>query len=476
MRKQSTPINLRDREIKEILDEDLKYYRQVLEREFQQSRLMNETYAPPNRQEKQIAFNINSYFNKLQQQADMITNLLVNRERKEKIDLSGLIASYQELVKYLEVFAGYGSLNQRDNAVIENKFDAIAPQIDQIATQSVSLQIPNASYVAQLSKLLDNRHYILLRDNEPIKISALPLRETVAMRRERIASQREATIPLSEADSDSPFLTRLRQSQSQLERARSASAPIQQPPETEAEYAPFEESGNETSVYTPMTEPGVPRRQWDRTISDVVPRPRNLTEGRQYLKSLPRGEANTIAQDLGFYEQAKAKSSTSGMNNNYTFPEILAIYTQRERDVRVMLPQEQEEAQAEAVAEAEDAQENTYDDFRFIPEEELEGEGRRRRKLGILCGAGESEDMMYGRPAGLKKALLLRPMDRQPVRFKTADQRGEAGLSLENRMMFLNQLDSKPVKDELEINSTSSYKKAMSEKAKKMAKMKGKEF
>jgi hypothetical protein len=105
----------------------------------------------------------------------------------------------------------------------------------------------------------------------------------------------------------------------------------------------------------------------------------------------------------------------------------------------------------------------------------MSGDGRRRQ-LGIMCGSGESEDMMYGRPAGLKKALLLRPMDRQPVRFKTADQRGEAGLSLENRMMFLNQLDSKPVKDELEINSTSSYKKAMAEKAKKMAKMKGKDF
>lgn len=475
MRKQSTPINLRDREIKEILDEDLKYYRQVLEREFQQARLMNETYAPPNRQEKQIAFNINSYFNKLQQQADMITNRLVNRDPKEKIDLSGLIASYQELVKYLEVFAGYGSLNQRDNAVIENKFDAIAPQIDQIATQSVSLQIPNASYVAQLSKLLDNRHYILLRDSEPIKLSALPLRETVAMRRERIASQREATIPLSETDSDSPFLSRLRQSQSQLERARSASSPYQQPPDTEPEYAPFGESGNETSVYTPMTEPGVPRRQWDKTISDVVPRPRNLTEGRQYLKSLPRGEANSIAQDLGFYEQAKAKSSTSGMNNKYTYPEILAIYTQRERDVRVMLPQEQEEAQAEAIAEAEDAQGNTYEDFAFIPQEELEGEGRRRRQLGIMCGAGESEDMMFGRPVGLKKALHLRPMDKRPVHYKSPDQVGEAGLTLEKRMMFLNQLDSKNIKDELEINSTSSYKKAMTEKLKKLAKMKGKE-
>jgi hypothetical protein len=87
-----------------------------------------------------------------------------------------------------------------------------------------------------------------------------------------------------------------------------------------------------------------------------------------------------------------------------------------------------------------------------------------------MCGRGESEDMMYGLPQGYKKAMRLRPMDRTPVRFKTQDERGEDGLDLEDRMQFLNQLDTKPIKDDIKVNSTGTYKKSMSEKAKKIAK------
>ena len=122
MSRQSAPINLRDRQIREALDEDLNYYRQVLDREFKQARLMNETYAPPNQQEKQVAFQIDRYFTKFQQEADMITNGFANDVIE---DPSALISAYQELIGYLEVYARYGTLNQRDISVIENKFDAI---------------------------------------------------------------------------------------------------------------------------------------------------------------------------------------------------------------------------------------------------------------------------------------------------------------------------------------------------------------
>jgi hypothetical protein len=78
--------------------------------------------------------------------------------------------------------------------------------------------------------------------------------------------------------------------------------------------------------------------------------------------------------------------------------------------------------------------------------------------------------MMMGLPYGYKRSLRLRPMDRAPVHFKTQDERGERGLSLEERMQFLNQLDSKPIKDDMKVNSTGTYKKSMNEKAKRLAK------
>lgn len=482
MRKQSAPMNLRDREIKETLDEDLKYYRQVLEREFQQARLMNETYAPPNRQEKQVAFNINNNFTKFQQQADMVTNRMASRDGK-RIDLSGLFASYQELVNYLEVFAGYGSLNQRDLAVIENKFDAVAPQIDQIATQAVAQQLPQASTAIQLSNLLQNRHYILLRDNKPTPIAVPSARPSA---RQRVPSN------IGDTDSDSPApvpFGQIMRAQSQLERARSIPAgaikreprdtgiyttPTRYvaPPYAEPDYAemmfapPQEESGAETTLPT-----GAP----SRAKAPITTIPKTRGDAQLYLKDIPQAEVIALADELGITpavqeRRSKQKSKQRGFKSLLMLAEVRKIFQLREGGDVVRSAQA--EAQADPTPLIEYGDQAQAD--QFIPEEQLQGEGRRRQ-LGIMCGAGESEDMMYGRPAGMKKALLLRPMDKRPVHFKTADQRGEAGLSLENRMMFLNQLGNKQIKDELEINSTSSYKKAMAEKAKKMAKMKGKE-
>ena len=54
----SSPMSMRDREIREILDEDLKAYKEVYKREFHQARLMNESYAPPNRFERSVGLQI----------------------------------------------------------------------------------------------------------------------------------------------------------------------------------------------------------------------------------------------------------------------------------------------------------------------------------------------------------------------------------------------------------------------------------
>jgi len=426
MSRQSAPINLRDRQIREALDEDLNYYRQVLQREFKQARLMNETYAPPNQQEKQVAFQIDKYFTKFQQEADMLTNALVYEQNE---DPSALIAAYQELIGYLEVYARYGTLNQRDLSVIENKFDAIAPQIEQISTVATYFRWRQAPILAQLSGLLQDRHYIKLRKSDE-RLAAVEVAEAEAVPRPRQ--------PPPPRQDDPP--------------------PPPQPPS----------SGDRSVKREPKPEPGSPASA-----------PKSRKDLQTEIDKIPDAEFNSLLKDLGLYDglMAKKGTSTKSLKNVANKPQLQLVYQYKTTGINpTVFPQ----ASASAPL-------MEYGDPANVPPPvpeylqttsflapDMSGEGRRRQ-LGIMCGAGESEDMMYGRPAGLKKALHLRPMDKRPVHYKSPDQVGEAGLTLEKRMQFLNQLDGKPIKDELEINSTSSYKKAMSEKAKKLAKMKGKE-
>jgi len=441
MSRQSKPINLRDREIAEILDEDKKFYRQVLDREFKQARLMNETYAPPNQQEKQVAFQIDRYFTKLQQEADIITNGFANDIIE---DPSALISAYQELIGYLEVYAQYGSLNQRDISVIENKFDAIAPQIEQISTGANYMRWRQAPILEQLSGLLQDRHYIKLRKGA----------ETISQRKA------EPDMPAPPSPPEEPPVP-----PSSTKRARIADTP-----------APAEEA------------PATPKKKEKEELRDYM---NNMSQEKlvQYVQQLnlydklklKSGYISVPKMGVGEMRLVKALNTQGGEPASASAP-TPSLSIKQEASPLPFLPSassplmeygDPANVPPQSLANYYFGRDSPYRP-EIQPQPDMSGEGRRRQ-LGIMCGAGESEDMMFGRPVGLKKALRLRPMDRRPVHYKSPDQVGEAGLTLEKRMMFLNQLDSKNIKDELEINSTSSYKKAMTEKLKKLAKMKGKE-
>jgi len=474
MSRQSAPMSLRDREIREILDEDRKYYRQVLEREFKQARLMNETYAPPNLQEKQIAFNIDRYFLRLQEESDKLLNGLVAGMPEDAQDL---FSAYQELITYLQTYAKYGSLGQRDLAVIENKFDAIAPQIEQIATASANRQLKDASLLQQLAGILDNKHYVLLRGaSVRIPEQEAPARDTF---RQRIKKERERTAPLDSGSEREP-LAQLFRSTSARERT-----PLIQLLPTEAESeAEITDTGMSPEMAQAEKEVAAlpkiqPRRQWEAP-AQIYPKLRTRPQGQAYLKSIPAPELKKLFKELGIDKELKATKgkNTAGAPSRAKLNQMYRVYNLRELGI-LSIP-DSPAAQREELAQAAEPPVVPEDQEELIdygnqeaeyPQSEMEGDGRRRSH-GMKIGAGEAEDMMFGRPAGVKKAMFLRPMDRRPVHFKTADQRKEVGLSLEDRMSFLNQLESKPVKDELKINSIHTYKKAMSEKAKQLEKMK----
>jgi len=455
MSRQSKPMSLRDREIREILDEDRKYYRQVLEREFKQSRLMNETYAPPNLQEKQVAFQIDRYFLRLQEESDKLLNGLVAGTPEDAQDL---FSAYQELIIYLQTYAKYGTLGQRDLAVIENKFDAIAPQIEQIATASASRRLKDASLLQQLASILDNKHYVLLRGASV----SIPEVSNLQRERQRVERQRERTLPPTYSDSDiepKPLAQLFRQAS-----ARERTPFLEASPSVSESEGSYQRLPSGTEAVQTESEAETGRPQWSSPLQFEGEGPQTLREAKEYLSTLSEPEYKILKNELGISTPRSTLSKKT----------ILRIWRLRERNMMTMDDAVQREAEADlppVIPEDNEEMIEYGNEGAEGPQPEMEGDGRRRSH-GMKIGAGEAEDMMFGRPAGVKKAMFLRPMDRRPVHFKTADQRKEVGLSLEDRMSFLNQLESKPVKDELKINSIHTYKKAMSEKAKQLEKMK----
>jgi hypothetical protein len=429
--------SLRDRQIREVLDEDLRAYREVVKREIKQAKIMNETYAPPNRFEKQVAFQIDQYFLKLQRHADDIVNNLVNGNYKER-GVKDLLYSYQELIAYLDAYTARSPINQRDKAIIENKFDAIANQVEQISSFADNIGWRSKFLLAELSDILDFKTYL--------PIENLPFTKGIVSKEFKERGFNDPVVGLRE-----PVTPSRRDYNDDDEPPAYDFAP-------EAEFGSLEDAEEDIS---------------QMASSSVIPKPRNLTEAKDYMKSLSMKDVRKFAKDLDMLDDLKAKKSKAGLRQKLTLNDIIRIYMLKEQGIKTTKNRQPIVEDPEALLDEEEVE--AEDEEQVLEEEEeapAQGQGMSggmSRGFG-MCGSGESEDMMYGLPQGYKKAMRLRPMDRTPVRFKTQDERGENGLSLEDRMEFLNQLDSRPIKDDIKVNSTGTYKKSMSEKAKKIAK------
>jgi len=430
--------SLRERQIREVLDEDLRAYREVLNREVKQAKIMNETYAPPNRFEKRVAFTIDQYFLELQRHADDIVNRLVNGNMKET-GVKDLMYSYQELIAYLDTYASLNAINQRDKAIIENKFDGIANQVEQITNYAENLDWRSKELLLELSNNLDYRTYL--------PITNLPFNKGVVS---TVMKERGFNDPLQGVE---------RQAYVGFQDEDRDDDEDGDPPAYQLEEAEEVERIAEIMEKAPRKRFEVP------SIQEQQPRPKNRREADQYVSKLKLKEVRFLAKELGFLDELNTKRGN--FRARITLPQKLAMFVLREQGIRTMGQREQE-----ATPDPEQLLEQEEE-----PEEEMEAgpaeEEEEEELVGVgfgLRGRGETEDMMMGLPYGYKRSLRLRPMDRAPVHFKTQDERGERGLSLEDRMQFLNQLDTKPIKDDMKVNSTGTYKKSMNEKAKRLAK------
>jgi len=527
-------MSLRQRQIREVLDEDLKFYREVYARELKQAKLMNEVYAPPSRFERRVAFQLDQYFIKLQRYVDDVVNALVSGDYTER-GVKDMLYTYQELITYLDTYISHAPLNQRDIAVIENKFDAISPSIEEVSGYAMALGWKSSKLIDELNENLTYRTY------RPL--SLIP------------QSTKQVSKEMMESGFNNPVQGLDRREQEGFYM------------DTDAEFVDDEEEDNEVSDLDEIEEridsmeKRTPRKKFEKTRGEIPERPKNRKEAQEYIKKIPIKEFKELAKELGFLDELIAKKTTSSLKSRPTLEQMLQMYILKEQGIKTMRPVEATPEPANVLEE--EGEELLEEEEEEEEEEEVEGSGvlnlpafftkskkkegksqtdrikshmkekgsgksedmnggfllrflkkskkkiedmeggfrdhmrknlrftgeqsikpkieevareearktvREHPEMSKWFGSGESEDMMFGAPAGQKKAMKLRPMDKQPVHFKTQDERGEKGLSLEDRMSFLNQLETQPIKEELKINNTSTYKKSIAEKYKKLSK------
>jgi hypothetical protein len=542
---------------------------------------MNETYAPPNRFDRKVAFEIDRYFITLQKMLDVITNVFASEEPMPQLpviraklsnDVDNLLSVYNELITYMRHYASYAPLLQRDIAVFENKFDAIQPQIEQVATLIEEMRLPQAPKIGQMAES------VLYKIYDPVdNVKQLNIVKTQMSAQGISTLQIQPEEPYIFPDVESGKVNRDKAMKALSDQRDYDDDEDQnqyldvESPEDLREHSQFEERQGIAEPATPErdtdVEPELSKISMiiDRAPPDEQERANTVVEGeyteptwfvrgkgtkeaRAYLATLSNKQVRDLLTELDLYDEVNAKKSTGGIKSKLKVADIRAIYLLKERgfnirdvfrmaqgqyargdelrqeieyqptydipddpvtrmlEERVRLFPEGDPYQAPPRAEPsydeapQPDYEETYADLEPMnrddeDQELIEGQGRcnrfgcysgrgkeasrrgmtqgqyeMRSKLPFYGGFGQSEDLMFGLPVGMKKSMLLRPMDRRPVQFKLPDERGERGLSLEDRMMFLNQLDSKPIKDDMKVNSTSTYKKSMSEKAKKLAK------
>ena len=146
-------MSLREQQIREILDEDQRFYKARYELEKKAARMAQESYAPPNRFERAVAFNIDRFFIDLRAAID---NVIATQA---EADASKVIQLYEQTVRYIDAYAEKRGLVQRDVSVIEDKFDALKPSIQNLVYLSTNLGWRVKRKLENIEENIENRTY-----------------------------------------------------------------------------------------------------------------------------------------------------------------------------------------------------------------------------------------------------------------------------------------------------------------------------
>ncbi len=465
-------MSLRDRQIRETLDENLKAYKEVYVRELKQARLFNESYAPPNRFERQIAFQIEKYFIEFQRTLDEIINS--NQPEQQPIaDGGAVIHIYSELVAYLDNYTSRNSLNQRDVATIEEKFDALLPALSQVVNISQAQAWRDNGVLEELYSLVEDRVYLPLKE----ALTKLPTRKQMLVNRQgfhiaedRLRAKQEEAFSRNQAIARGADFRRAMREGSPPEYFQGDFPYVPPEQEDDEEGVPV---GFQAPAQTPTKrKSGAKTHTLYKKFRDEIQRQSILKNKMGVLGDL--GEFGKIRQ-IG--KLRNLLSEVSGFKKGS--PEYKELIAKIEEETQPDQP-------AQYLALAEDQQKGLGLPSAMRPQQHInlritEKEGGshhdtsrfaiRRDGRGLSGGFGETEGHMGGLPHGMRSALELRPVDRQPApKHYGSVGTPEQDLTIEKRMFFLNQLESHKVRDEdddKDFNSIANLRKMMEKRMKK---------
>jgi len=469
-------MSLRDRQIRETLDEDLRAYKEVYVRELKQARLFNESYTPPNRFERQVAFQIDKYFIEFQRTLDEIINS--NQPDQKPINDGGaIIQIYSELVSYLDNYTSRNTLNQRDVATIEEKFDALLPSLSQVVNISQEQEWVDNGVLEELYSLVEDRVYLPLNE----ALARLPTRKRMLVNRQgfnivedRRRAKQEQALALNQAVArGADFRRAMREGEAPPEYFQGDFPYV--PPDQEEDEEPVPVSFQPASQTPTRRRAGPKSSNFYKKFRDEIQAQSILKNNMGMLGDL--GEFGKIRK-IGTLRNLL--SDVSGFKKGS--PEYKALIEKIEAE-----PQQGYLAQPQQdLALAEEQQQGLGLPSAMRPKQhirfditEKEGKGHndmsrfaiRSDGRGLSGGFGETEGQMGGLPLGMRSALQLRQVDRQPApKHYGSVGTPEQDLTIEKRMFFLNQLESHKVRDddeEKDFNSIANLRKMMEKRLKK---------
>ena len=147
----------RQRQIREILDEDLRANREVLKREFTRAKMYDTVLNPPSRLEELVSWNIDKQISNLQEALqNIIDNAIHHTQSISNEDINRVGIAYNMLVSYITNFVRSHPLNQRDRGVLDAKFLELEPLINQLRQILNNPQAYNVEVSAANTRVLDH--------------------------------------------------------------------------------------------------------------------------------------------------------------------------------------------------------------------------------------------------------------------------------------------------------------------------------
>jgi len=125
---------LRQKQIREILDEDLQVNRRVLDSTFRSVRAYDESLKEPSPLEELVSWNIDKQISNLQDAVQNVVDGALNDSNMTiaNEDISKIGVAYNLLVSYIQTFAKSHRLNQRDKGALDMKFNELIPLFNQL--------------------------------------------------------------------------------------------------------------------------------------------------------------------------------------------------------------------------------------------------------------------------------------------------------------------------------------------------------